>query len=395
MGICIGRSNFKKINQVINIESEKENNNNNNNNETSKISKEKNKTTTRNKNNINTDEESLQKNIDERIDSSNNIEIILNSKEKSNHENNINKNNSSNKDNNNNDNNINNDNNNNNNDNNNNDNKIKNDIYSNNNENNNENEINLLDSKKNNHSFNSNNSNNLTNNDNINQKIKNSLSSENKSSLKFNKSSSIKKLKTPKNLAISLKSTHKLPIKDINAFKGLKELNITLIGKEETGKSAFMIKVTNNLFEKVYVPTIEQECSSKKFIYKDEEFTINFFVTSGNKEYQGDYSKIFTESAFILVFYDTSVEGSFNEAKNKLKNELKDYSFKYFDTFSNFIFVGNKIDIFPKRENIEQIKKYCEKKNFENFEISVKTGKGIKELMEFLYEKFYQLTKGI
>ena len=197
------------------------------------------------------------------------------------------------------------------------------------------------------------------------------------------------------NLAVSLKSTHKLPIKDINAFKGSKELNITLIGNEETGKSAFMIKVTNNLFEKVYVPTIEQECSSKKFTYNNEEFTINFFVTSGNKQYQGDYSKIFTESAFILVFYDTSVEGSFDEAKNKLRNELKDYSYKYFDKFSNFIFVGNKIDIFPKRENIEQIKKYCEKKNFDNFEISVKTGKGIKELMDSLYEKFYQLTKGI
>ena len=80
------------------------------------------------------------------------------------------------------------------------------------------------------------------------------------------------------NLAVSLKSTHKLPIKDINAFKGSKELNITLIGNEETGKSAFMIKVTNNLFEKVYVPTIEQECSSKKFTYNNEEFTINFFV---------------------------------------------------------------------------------------------------------------------
>ena len=172
-------------------------------------------------------------------------------------------------------------------------------------------------------------------------------------------------------------------------------MNITLIGNEETGKSAFMIKVTNNLFEKVYVPTIEQECSSKKFIYKDEEFTINFFVTSGNKEYQGDYSKIFTESAFILVFYDTSVEGSFDEAKNKLRNVLKDYSYKHFDKFSNFIFVGNKIDIFPKRENNEAIRKYCEKKNFDNFEISVKTGKGIKELMESLYEKFYQLTKGI
>ena len=250
-----------------------------------------------------------------------------------------------------------------------------------------------LENKKNNRTFNLNNSNDLnSNSNNVAPSIKNSLTSENKNLLNH-KSSSIKKFS--KNLVISLKSTHKLPLKDINAFKGLKEMNITLIGKEETGKSAFMIKVTNNLFEKVYVPTIEQECASKNFKYKDEEFTINFFVTSGNKEYQGDYSKIFTESAFILVFYDTSVEGSFNEAKNKLKNELKDYSFKYFEKFSNFIFVGNKIDIFPKRENQEEIKKYCEKKNFDNFEISVKTGKGIKELMESLYEKFYKLSKGI
>jgi small GTP-binding protein len=351
MGICIGRSNFKKINPVINTDSEKDKKNNNN-NHTSKISKDKNKTTTRNKNNINTDEESLPKNIDDRDDSSNNIEVILNSKEKSSNNNN-----------------------------NNNDRQLSNKISSFGDEINNNNNDTNKENIKNITKINKSQGNNTP-------KMVNSFTSENKY---LNHNSFTKN----HNLAVSLKSTHKLPIKDINAFKGSKELNITLIGNEETGKSAFMIKVTNNLFEKVYVPTIEQECSSKKFTYNNEEFTINFFVTSGNKQYQGDYSKIFTESAFILVFYDTSVEGSFDEAKNKLRNELKDYSYKYFDKFSNFIFVGNKIDIFPKRENNEAIRKYCEKKNFDNFEISVKTGKGIKELMESLYEKFYQLTKGI
>jgi small GTP-binding protein len=351
MGICIGRSNFKKINPVINTDSEKDKKNNNN-NDTSKISKDKNKTTTRNKNNINTDEESLPKNIDDRDDSSNNIEVILNSKEKSSNNNN-----------------------------NNNDRQLSNKISSFGDEINNNNNDTNKENIKNITKINKSQGNNTP-------KMVNSFTSENKY---LNHNSFTKN----HNLAVSLKSTHKLPIKDINAFKGSKELNITLIGNEETGKSAFMIKVTNNLFEKVYVPTIEQECSSKKFTYNNEEFTINFFVTSGNKQYQGDYSKIFTESAFILVFYDTSVEGSFDEAKNKLRNELKDYSYKYFDKFSNFIFVGNKIDIFPKRENNEAIRKYCEKKNFDNFEISVKTGKGIKELMDSLYEKFYQLTKGI
>lgn len=351
MGICIGRSNFKKINPVINTDSEKDKKNNNN-NDTSKISKDKNKTTTRNKNNINTDEESLPKNIDDRDDSSNNIEVILNSKEKSSNNNN-----------------------------NNNDKQLSNKISSFGDEINNNNNDTNKENIKNVTKINKSQGNNTP-------KMVNSFTSENKY---LNHNSFTKN----HNLAVSLKSTHKLPIKDINAFKGSKELNITLIGNEETGKSAFMIKVTNNLFEKVYVPTIEQECSSKKFTYNNEEFTINFFVTSGNKQYQGDYSKIFTESAFILVFYDTSVEGSFDEAKNKLRNELKDYSYKYFDKFSNFIFVGNKIDIFPKRENNEAIRKYCEKKNFDNFEISVKTGKGIKELMDSIYEKFYQLTKGI
>ena len=351
MGICIGRSNFKKINPVINTDSEKDKKNNNN-NDTSKISKDKNKTTTRNKNNINTDEESLPKNIDDRDDSSNNIEVILNSKEKSSNNNN-----------------------------NNNDRQLSNKISSFGDEINNNNTDTNKENIKNITKINKSQGNNTP-------KMVNSFTSENKY---LNHNSFTKN----HNLAVSLKSTHKLPIKDINAFKGSKELNITLIGNEETGKSAFMIKVTNNLFEKVYVPTIEQECSSKKFTYNNEEFTINFFVTSGNKQYQGDYSKIFTESAFILVFYDTSVEGSFDEAKNKLRNELKDYSYKYFDKFSNFIFVGNKIDIFPKRENNEAIRKYCKKKNFDNFEISVKTGKGIKELMDSIYEKFYQLTKGI
>jgi GTPase SAR1 family protein len=381
MGICIGRSNFKKINPIVNSDNQLDKKNSNNQNETSKLSKEKNKINTKSKLNANTDEESNPKNIYEKDDSSNNIELVINKdaltsninnktnneklnekqheKQKENEKQN--------------------------------EQNINNIVI-----NNNINNLIIEDNKintNNTFNFNKNYSNNSFYNNNNTIKIINSFHSENKRSLIIGDSPShIKKLKFLKS---SIKSINKLPKKDLlEYFKDLKEIYITLIGKEETGKSAFMIKVTDNVFEKVYVPSIDIECARKKIKYKDEEFTLNFFVTSGIKEYQGDYSKIFTESTFILVFYDTSVEGSFNEAKETLKNELKDYSFRYCDKFGNFIFVGNKIDIFPKKENFEEIRKYCKKKNFENYEISVKTGKGIKELMDSLYEKFYQLFKG-
>lgn len=57
------------------------------------------------------------------------------------------------------------------------------------------------------------------------------------------------------------------------------------------------------------------------------------------------------------------------------------------------VIVGTKIDISGKKENIESLKKYCEKNKLDCFFISAITGIGIKPLIKFLSEHVEKLKK--
>ena len=58
---------------------------------------------------------------------------------------------------------------------------------------------------------------------------------------------------------------------------------------------------------------------------------------------------------------------------------IKQYKDK---NFTNFIFVGSKLDVTLREQSIDEIKNYCSRNNFLFFEISSKNNKGINELVK-------------
>ena len=174
-------------------------------------------------------------------------------------------------------------------------------------------------------------------------------------------------------------------------LKGKNVINIVLIGEKQTGKSCFLIKLIENRFENLYIPTIFIEKNSKEYFYNNKLYILNFNVTPGVEEYKNDYKELYSESNFILLFLDIGRNDILERAKKYVKKELKNHLFLYSNNCSNIFFIGNKIDLYSDKCN-NDIKLFCEKKKINYFEISVKTNVGINLLIRKIIQTFNQLS---
>lgn len=160
-----------------------------------------------------------------------------------------------------------------------------------------------------------------------------------------------------------------------------------LLGESGVGKSSFVIKYVESRFETYYVTTIGKEVSSKKMKYNGTVYTINFIVTSGDPQFQEDYTKAFQDVDFFLMFYDVTNRDTFNKLKDSVQ-EIKKYFFKYKEGNLNVLFVGNKCDEKKRDVPTEEALTFCKKNNIELIEISVKTNMNVAKVINKVLETF-------
>ena len=171
------------------------------------------------------------------------------------------------------------------------------------------------------------------------------------------------------------------------SIKNQTTINIIILGATKVGKSAFLIKITENTFEKLYIPTIYVENQRKTVSYNSKQYTLNFTVTATGV-YKEDYTCVYNGMHFFLVFYDITNMSSFTEAIKLYNKELKNKHMHYNYEVSNVFFVGNKVDEQPREVNMELCEEYCEKNKIKLFEISVKTHKNITQMLNFITHTF-------
>lgn len=105
-------------------------------------------------------------------------------------------------------------------------------------------------------------------------------------------------------------------------------INIVLLGGKGVGKSAFVIRYINSVFEKLYIPTLGSEFQQKKLALNNHSYTINFTVTAGNT-YKSDYSKAYASSDFFFAFFEVTLMLSNKEIRKTIKTEIKDHLYSY------------------------------------------------------------------
>lgn len=163
-------------------------------------------------------------------------------------------------------------------------------------------------------------------------------------------------------------------------------INIVVLGASSVGKSSFLIKLTESTFEKLYIPTIYCEVKTKVFSFNTHNYKLTFTDTASN-DYKEDYTKIYNNSDFFLVFYDVTSYPTFSEAKNIMNNEINQY-LSFYDETPNICVVGNKTDELTKKVRTDEVSKYCNEHKYSFYEISVKTNKNVNPMMQEIVKAY-------
>ena len=160
------------------------------------------------------------------------------------------------------------------------------------------------------------------------------------------------------------------------------EYKIIFVGEVRCGaKSSLIRRLLGKKFDAQNSPTIAGSCSDLKIkLTKKKEITLHLWDTTGYVNYRASTRMYMTDLDCVVIGYDITDKKSFEEAKGYWYYMVKEV------TDCNLIyFIGNKIDLYEqkggkKEEGIE----FAEEENLRFFEISCKTGEGLKEFFDDL-----------
>ena len=166
------------------------------------------------------------------------------------------------------------------------------------------------------------------------------------------------------------------------------KFNVSILGESQVGKTS-MISVKSRLqFNEKQIATVGIDNFIDKKVIDNQEYKFKFFDTAGQERYNSISAQtIKIADGFILVFSVTD------------RGSLEKISFwmKAIDENTNIkdkviILVGNKIDM-EREISHEEANNFAKENNLKYFETSAKTGYGIDETFNQLYQDIYELNK--
>ncbi len=153
-----------------------------------------------------------------------------------------------------------------------------------------------------------------------------------------------------------------------------------IIGPPDIGKTSIMIRYLDNMFYDFSYNTIGVDMRTKKINnYRNEDGRINIYDTAGQERYFSITTNFIRNKDCIFLCFSLANLNSFNECKryiSYINNNKKDNACIFI--------VGTFLDMKNTCENInrDEIIDICKKNNYKYFEVSSKTGEGIRELFE-------------
>ena len=170
----------------------------------------------------------------------------------------------------------------------------------------------------------------------------------------------------------------------------LEKLTLFLVGDSAVGKTSFIQKYTNNIFNLEQLTTIGIDFSLKTIELNGEEITLKLFDTAGQEKYRSLSFNLIKSADGIFLMYDITNRKTFEELDGWIKSikESKESDFP-------IILIGKKCDL--EKERIVKKKegeKLAKNKGFLFRETSCKDNINIEESVEILVKRIIDYKGG-
>ena len=156
-------------------------------------------------------------------------------------------------------------------------------------------------------------------------------------------------------------------------------LKILILGDSSVGKTSLLLKYADGYFPTIYVATIGVEYKIKKITINNININLQIWDTAGQERFRSITQSFIKGADGILYVYDITQKKTFDDLKTWIsQSEESAEGFKK-------IIVGNKVDLEDERViSKEKLKKFCDDRNIQGFEVSAKIGKNLSECFEAL-----------
>ena len=181
-------------------------------------------------------------------------------------------------------------------------------------------------------------------------------------------------------------------IKDKNVKNDL-FAKVEVVGDLEVGKTSIIKKITQNVFNEEYTPTLGYEFNPYLVKVNDIILKLQIWDMCGNENYRSVLLNLYRNACLGILVYSVCSRQSFNNLENWI-TQLQKYALPG----SKLFLLGNKCDNEQKREvSFEEGKQICEKYNLDLFmEVSAKNGFESPNFLEkaaIILYKDYELNK--
>ncbi len=162
---------------------------------------------------------------------------------------------------------------------------------------------------------------------------------------------------------------------------------VVLLGESGVGKTSIITRYVNNYFEDNSLTTNGASSTYKTIYLEKYNKSIKFEIwdTAGQERYRALTKIFYKNTNAVILCYDITKKGSFNEIKNYWFNEVKNNS-------PNDIVIAiaaNKSDLYESEEvNEEEAINYAKSVGVIFFETSAMNSSGIDDLFNVIGDKF-------
>ena len=155
-----------------------------------------------------------------------------------------------------------------------------------------------------------------------------------------------------------------------SSFEHNNRVKIAFVGDTGVGKTQIISRINNYPFNGNYNGI---DFRFKEIIFKGHTIKLQMWDTSGKEKYKEIIPSYVRNSSIVFLIYDVSVKSSFDNIPNWI-------TFIRSIENNTLVLCGNKIDLAEREVKKEEGEALAQKEGIAFFEVSAKTGDGIKNM---------------